>query len=351
MDSEKTDRNTLPAIREKVRFLRQPEAYPDRPEHVETVETHMAWVFLTERHAFKLKKPVRTRYLDFSTVDARRTDCERELKLNRRLAPDVYQQTVPLTIDSSGYLQLGGPETVVDWLVQMRRLPRDRMLDVMIEGDAVTESDVRPAAELLARFYEQSLPADLEADEYRQRLVEGVEENRRELSDPVFDIPHDLATRLLDAQRAFVSIHPALFDERVRLGKIIEAHGDLRPEHICLEPQPVVIDSLEFNRDLRLLDVVSELPFFALECERLGAKWIGEQFLVTYARIAGDRPPWRLLEFYRCWHACTRARIALLHLRDGDVRAPEKWTGRARRYVESAFRFAADDPGTGSGLR
>ena len=113
----------------KLAFLAQRAAYSDRPCRVECIETHMAWVFLTDRHAFKLKKPVRYEFLDFSTVEARRQDCAREIELNRRLAADVYLESVPLSVGADGLLQLGGDGEIVDWLVKMRRLPRERMLD------------------------------------------------------------------------------------------------------------------------------------------------------------------------------------------------------------------------------
>jgi aminoglycoside phosphotransferase family enzyme len=124
-------------LSDRVAFLSCPETYPDPPERVEPIETHMAWVFLSEQHAWKLKKPVRTRSLDFSTVEARRRDCLLEVELNQRLAPGVYQGIVPLTVDASGRLHLAsgsdGPQgAVVDWLVQMRRLPRALMLDARI---------------------------------------------------------------------------------------------------------------------------------------------------------------------------------------------------------------------------
>ena len=93
------------------------------------IETHMSWVYLTDRHAYKLKKPVRYDYLDFSTLEARRQNCEDEIRLNRRLAPDVYLAAIPLTVDAEGGLRLDGTGAVVDWLVKMRRLPADQMMD------------------------------------------------------------------------------------------------------------------------------------------------------------------------------------------------------------------------------
>ena len=109
---------SLPGIAEKVEYLSRARAYPAPTSHVETKETHMAWVFLTDTHAYKLKKPVRYDFLDFSTIEARKRDCEEEVRLNRRLAPDVYLDTLPLTLDPQGALRLGGEGEAVDWLVR-----------------------------------------------------------------------------------------------------------------------------------------------------------------------------------------------------------------------------------------
>jgi aminoglycoside phosphotransferase family enzyme len=122
----------------------------------------------------------------------------------------------------------------------------------------------------------------------------------------------------------------------VEAGRVVEAHGDLRPEHICLEPEPVVIDCLEFNRSLRILDVASELMFLALECERLGARQIGEWIVGKCNEETGDRPPETLLEFYKSYHACIRAQIAVWHLKDDNISNPAVWTEKAKRYLQLA---------------
>jgi aminoglycoside phosphotransferase family enzyme len=129
---------------------------------------------------------------------------------------------------------------------------------------------------------------------------------------------------------------PAIFDARVRSGKIVEGHGDLRPEHICLEDPPVAIDCLEFNRDLRTLDAVSELSFLGLECDRLGAAEVGDYIMMRYSEQTGDRPPLPLLRFYKAFHACVRAKVAVRHLEDKKLTDREHWRARAAQYLELA---------------
>jgi uncharacterized protein len=160
-----------------------------------------------------------------------------------------------------------------------------------------------------------------------------VQANWRELAVPRYHLPLALVESVLTAQMAFLEQEPGLLDSRVQAGRIIEAHGDLRPEHICLEDEPVIIDCLEFNQALRILDTVSELAFLALECERLGAPEVGAGILETYSTAAGDWPPERLLAFYKRYHAGMRAKIAVWHLREPDVRDAAQWTQKAQHYL------------------
>ncbi len=308
----------------------------------------MAWVFLTERRAWKLKKPVRYEFLDFSTLEARRKDCEEELRLNRRLAPNVYYGLAPLTIDPEGEMRLvccgTGYQSVpqqtegeiIDWLVEMRRLPDACFLDRAIANRIVSATDARKVGALLGRFYKQAPPVEMTASGYRKRLADDINANRRELANPDYSLPVDSLQSITEAQLKFLEQKRELFDDRARNGKIIEAHGDLRPEHICLESEPVIIDCLEFNRDFRILDTASELAFLALECERLGAPEVGDQILEACEDETGDRAPAQLMAFYKSYHACLRAKIAVWHLRDHEITDVAKWTGKARHYLSLA---------------
>ncbi|NIM27534.1 MAG: hypothetical protein GTO67_03115 [Gammaproteobacteria bacterium] len=323
----------------KLAFLTQPAAYADATRKVECVETHMAWVFLTDRHAFKLKKPVRYDFLDFSTVEARREDGAREIALNRRLAPDVYLDLVPLTVDAGGRLALAGDGETLDWLVKMRRLPREQMLDWQLEHGNPTADELRPAALLMAGFYRNADALAVAPQTYLSDLHKAVQENTTALSLPDYALPAEVLGRISDGQLRFLDDQGELLRERARAGHIVEGHGDLRPEHICLTDPPVVIDCLEFNREFRIVDPVDELAFLTLECHVLGSAWAGELFLEIYCEITGDRPASRLFEFYKSQRALLRAKLAAWHLRDSEIADAEKWLRRASVYLTLASDF------------
>lgn len=328
----------VPSLADKVAFLRQPGHYPEPTRRVEAVETHMSWVFLTDVFAYKLKKPVRYDYLDFSTLEARHEDCEAELRLNRRLAAEFYLAVVPLLLAADGSLSLHGEGQPAEWLVKMRRLPAERMLDTLIRQRAVTEDSIRSLARTLTVFYAGSAPEPISAEAYRQRLAVKIAEFLRELSRPEFNLPEDRLAHIAQAQSAFLQQHAVCFDERVAQRRIVEGHGDLRPEHVCLLPEPVVVDCLEFKRDFRILDPLDELGYLALECERLGMPEIGPWLLAGYQEASGDRWPAPLLHFYQSYRASLRAELSIWHLLDDGRHPPQKWICTTHEYLDLAER-------------
>ena len=314
----------------KLAFLRASDAFDGV---LEVVETHMSWVFLTERHAFKLKKPVHLPYVDYRTLERRRQSCDNELRLGRRLAANVYESVEPLVATPRG-LATGGTGEIVDWLVVMRRLPRDRLLPQMLARGAATIADADAVGDVLAEFYRGARRTRWNAPEYRRRLREMVVAVGGELA--LRGAPRDVVSRLVRDELAGIEHEAGALDARVAGGRVVDAHGDLRPEHVCLETPPVVIDPLEFDDDLRTLDAASELAFFALECERLGASWFGARVLARYSERTEDRVPAALVTLYRGQHALTRALIALRHVDDVEPPDRPRWRAKADDYLARA---------------
>lgn len=323
-------------IMAKVHFLCRPESYVQPTSSIEIKETHMSYVFLTNAHAWKLKKPVRTEFIDLTSAALRRENCEAEVRLNRRLAQDVYLDVVPLTLDPHGNMHLAGVGESIDWLVQMRRLPANRMLDYAIAHRTVSDLEIRKVGKLLAGFYRGTPPEKMAAAEYNERLAAAVSDIQLELSKPEYELPTKLVDSTATAQLRFIRQRASLLAERVSTGKIIEGHGDLRPEHVCLESNPVIIDCLEFNRELRILDAVSDIAFLMLECDRLNAVQIGDLVLQTYRQETGDAAPDKLVNFYKSLHASQRAKISVWHLKDHEITDRKKWIDRSKSYLEYA---------------
>lgn len=326
----------IPDFAGKLSFLSRAENYPEGTSCVEAIETHMSCVFLTDHYAYKLKKPVRNADVDLRTLSARHHNCEEEVRLNRRLTSEVYHGTVPLRVDANGALNFGTDGEIVDWLVKMRRLPAHRMLDRCLRLGNVAAGDIEALMKRLVAFYRDAPAIAVIAVTYRGQLRDDIIATQRELSQP----EHALACDLLDAiggrQLAVLTDRSAMFDARAQSGRIVEGHGDLRPEHICLESPPQIIDCLEFSQVLRTLDPADELGFLALECERLGAPALREAILQAYRAHSGDAPCEALVHFYQSYRACVRAKLAIRHLHEPSVAQPAAWRVRALDYLTRA---------------
>ncbi len=327
---------------EVVAFLRQPEHYPGRPRRIEVIETHFAWVFLTENEAYKLKKPVRQDRMDYRTIAARRRACRNELRLNRRLAPTVYLGLVPLTRGRDGGLMWGqsGQARIVDWLVRMRRLPAQRMLDRAISARWVRARDLERLALTLTRFFDSAAPKKMSRHRYIARLRERIVQTRRDLCAPDLGLDRNRVEKLTALQLAFVARETTLLGSRA--AHLIDGHGDLRPEHLYLgldSDEPCAIDCLEFDSDLRWLDPAEEMAFLTLECRRLGTKETARVLLSVYRRFTRTPPDDSLMDFYMSLRAMIRAKLAAWHLRDPQF-APRAtlWKSRAESYLADAAR-------------
>jgi aminoglycoside phosphotransferase family enzyme len=319
-----------------VAFLSRGESYPECPAEVTVIATHFSWVFLTDTRAYKLKKPVRGDGFDFRTIEARRRNAVAEVRLNRRLAPDVYLGVVPVVLAPEGGLAIGGAGTPVDWLVEMVRLDAERSLVRLLSRHRVGHAEIEALASRLAGFFATAARAIIPLPLFNRRM-------ERELRDTLVIFRALRQVALLNAAsrsvrrlRSFSRRRCALLRERIQDRLTIDGHGDLRPEHIYLNGGARVIDCLEFRADLRKLDPLNEIAYLALECRRLGSGMIGSRLIRRYRERTGDDAPVELLHFYASLNALIRARISIQHLAEPGARPPAQWVSRAAEYLDIA---------------
>ena len=322
-----------PTLEQKVEFLSRSSAYAQPVTGVIRRETHMSCVFLAGDRVYKLKKPVRFAYLDFSNLGRREGACRAELRLNRRLAPDVYLDVMPLTATPSG-LAMGGDGPIMDWLVVMRRLDEAQTLEHAILEHRVEPWQLDRLIAALIQFYRRAERVFLSPAVHLRDWHQSLSDNLRVLLDPGLGLPSGLVRRVATVQRRFLSRQRKAL--AARLCSIVDGHGDLRPEHIWLGDPVRIIDCLEFNPRLRAVDPFDEIAFLGLECGRLGAAWAGQYIRRGVKRGLLDGLSDDLFLFYRCNRAMLRARLAIAHLMEPKPRTPEKWPRLARTYLAIA---------------
>ena len=315
---------------------------------MQVIETHFAWVFLTVRKAYKLKKPMRQTSMDYRSLAARERGCRNEVTLNRRLAPGIYLRAVPVVRTETGEVALGrarafgarrGKGTVLDWLIEMRRLPAEGMLDRVIAAQRVSRVHLDRLVHALTRFFRRANPRPMSDRAYLKRLQGQIEKNAAELGAPDLGLSRERIESVTRLQLELLGAGPRLLAGRG--GRVRDGHGDLRPEHVYVGGRAgdaCVIDCLEFDPDLRRLDPAEEVAFLALECERLGAPITGSELIERYRASTSDPAPDALMHFYMSRRAATRAKIAAWHLRDEQFAGEHaKWKARAYSYLDDAL--------------
>lgn len=327
-------------------FLCRPAAYPDRPQSIELKETHISWLYLTDRHVYKQKKPVSFEFLDFSTLERRKHFCEQEVMLNQRFSPDVYLGVVPVSCDKAGKYQLKRGQHVVEWVVKMKRLDESSTLENLIQFGSVTASDIQRLAEQLSGFYLAQAPAMIRSEEFLHRLSRHVAANRLDLLGALADDEDAILAAIqfaTNGQLRCLALESEYFVQRVADGRVVDGHGDLRPEHVYFHRSKVeVIDCVEFSAEYRINDVVDELAFLAMECDRLGRPDVGAALFATYSRLGTDEFKPFLAAFYKCYRACVRAKVSALRAAQSKGAERIESVTRSRSYVEAAKRYAEE---------
>jgi len=325
---------------------------------VEHLQTHLSHVFLVGPLAYKLKKPLRFAFVDYSTPEQRRRFCDEEVRLNSPLAPGVYLGVVPVTRAADGRIALHGDGAVVDSVVVMRRLPDERTLESLVCDGRADGAMLRAIAQRIQRFHARA-PSDAEAveraapDAIRQRW----DTNVAELAAVAANLapPEDLEV-LADFGPTFVRRHDSLLRARQRGGRACEGHGDLRADHVYVlaEPLPAVgdvpalpagvyvVDCVEFSRDFRSGDVAADVGFLVMSLEALGRPDLGRGLAGLYAATAADPTLGDVMPLYVAHRAAIRAKVAMLTAREPEVPADERALAveAARDMLALALRHA-----------
>jgi len=334
----------LPDTQARVHCLEEVLKAANPSARIERIETHMSWVLVGETEVLKLKKPIRWPPVDYTTVEARERNARRELRQNRRLAPGVYLGLLALQWHegvlravAEGYCS--PTQATVDWVVVMRRLPRERMLDEVIRRNQLKPADLDALLAVLVPFYRDALRAKMDESDYVARLHHSTRLSFEVLGRREFALPR--LGELFERMDHATTVHEGLLRARVAEGRIVEGHGDLRPEHVCLVDPPMVFDALEFDHRLSDVDPFDEMCFLGLECEVAGDASIGPRLLARMSVALDDRPPQALLHLYTARSALMRARLSAAHLLAAEVREPRLWMPRTHAYLRLARKALA----------
>lgn len=328
-----------------VESLLKPEAYPHNPQGIELVQTQMSFVFLTGDYAFKVKKPVNLGYLDYSTLGKRRFFCNQELDLNRRLAPDVYMEVVPI-VKSRGEISIGGKGEIIEYAVKMKQLPSERTMDNLLIQNKVSEEMAVNVAEKLAAFHEKAkTKPEISAYGKLDTVITNVEENFTQTEKYLdVSIQPQKYHRIKAYTDKFIKTNKLLFQKRVENDRIRDCHGDLHAAHICFSNGIDIYDCIEFNDRFRYCDVASEIAFLAMDMDRYQHADLSQIFVNAYIKLSKDEELLQLLNFYKCYRAYVRGKVESFKLDDPYILEKEQVLTTAQGYFDLACRYTKESP-------
>ena len=311
--------------------LRDPARYPDSAARVELAETHISWVLLTGSFAYKIKKPVNLGFLDFSTLEARRHYCEEELRLNRRTAPELYVAVVPIS-GTSREPAIGGAGAAIEYAVKMRQFDQNRLLDRVAKRGELSYEHVDALARTVAEFHSRidAAPAASEFGNPEHVLAPAMQ-NFDQLAALIKETG-DLAaiSELRNWTRSSYAALAGFLARRKREGYVRECHGDLHLGNIALlQGRPVPFDCIEFNEELRWIDVMSEIAFLVMDLHDHRLPGLAASCLNAYLEATGDYAGLRVLRFYSVYRAMVRAKIACIRAHQSGLAA-----GAAARLLD-----------------
>ena len=317
-----------------------PTSYPEPVTAVQHLQTHISHIFLTDTFVYKIKKPVNFGFLDFTTLEKRRFYCHEELRLNRRLSPDMYLEVVAICRDAAGKVSFNSSSPVLEYAVKMCRMPEERMMSRLLDRGGVTVADIDAIACKVAQFHGEAargngiqLYGTIESirANWRENLQQTMPYLGRTLTEQDHRLISEWALNRLEQDAL-------LFQQRVQDGFIRECDGDLHSENICLNGQVHIFDCIEFNEKFRYSDTAADVAFLAMDLENHGRRDLAERFVDRYELESGDCSLRRVLPLYLANRAFIRGKVESFRLDDPLIDAAEKASAAAR--AQRFFRLA-----------
>jgi aminoglycoside phosphotransferase family enzyme/predicted kinase len=322
--------------------LRAPGAYAHPVDTVEVIETHISSVLLAGDFAYKIKKPVNLGFADFSTLERRRAFCDEEIRLNRRSAPSLYLDVVPVTRSADG-VRIGGDGPVLDYAVRMRRFSADARLDQRARAGTLDAGVIDRLAAAVAAFHARCAPAPDDSAYGTAQTVRAWTTGT--VAQLQAQAPASERQRV-DRLAAWIETEFARCAQRITArraaGFVRECHGDLHLANVALvDGEPVPFDCIEFNPELRFIDVISDVAFTWMDLLDHALPRLAARFLNGYLEANGDHDGVATLRFHAVYRALVRALVATIRAAQLD-HAPEEQARQAaavQRYLEVAERL------------
>ncbi|MDH5219577.1 MAG: AAA family ATPase, partial [Gammaproteobacteria bacterium] len=317
-----------------------PGIYDHPVKECRLIETHISWVILTGDVVYKIKKPVNLGFLDFSTLEKRRHFCDEEVRLNRRLAPDIYLGTIAIS-GTPEHPLLDGQDQPFEYAVKMREFPQEVQLDQLLKRSELGDNHIDQLARVVAHFHQQIAVADENSPfgdqtQIKKAIQDTIDSFRNHLHDPpniqhLNDLEHWIHLQS-DMLASFIK-------SRKQQGFIRECHGDMHLRNLAwFNNSPLIFDCIEFNANLRWNDVISEIAFLVMDLDDRKQPQLAQRFLNSYLELTGDYNGLRIFSFYLTYRALVRGMVSAIRADQENINEKEKHG--AEKEVTEYLRLA-----------
>jgi uncharacterized protein len=325
--------------------LQQPITYPDNVNSVKTIITAVSVVFLTGNYAYKINKPLNLEFLDFSTLEKRKEQCEKELKYNSLISPELYEEVIKITKSKDGKISINGEGEVIEYAVKMKQMDPNATMNLMLTKNNVTKETINLLAEKIFNFHKIA-PTNEKISYYGNLEIiqfnwdENFEQTEKYKENIISEKGFSVIKQKVNQ---FIENNNEIFSSRVEKNKIKHCHGDFHSGNVfIINDQPIIFDGIVFNERFPNSDIIAEIAFMAMDLEFHGKEDFSNTFIQKYKELSKDEDIDKLLTFYKCYRAYIRGKISCFTTEDKNlsVEKKHKVVNEAKRYFELAKDYA-----------
>lgn len=328
--------------RDQINTLKKKCLFPDTCKNSSLTETHISWVLLTDNYAFKIKRPVKFSFLDFSTLEKRKFFCNKELELNSRLAPEMYIRVIPIKNDVLQTKENNKDDDIIDYAVQMKRMDNAREMDKLLKKNKVKESQLEKLAKKIASFHKNTdiIKGAFDTNGFQEEYSDilSVLDN---INIKIEKSLKDKVNHCIEKSNKYLNKIRSYNNERIINGFLRDCHGDLNASNIFLYSDPVIFDCIEFNEAFRHIDILNEIAFLCVDIDFYAGKNLSDAFYKSYLQAFGmeeDEISKGLFYFYKSYRANIRAKVTLISMNEHpDDKEKLK---HAKKYIELMNKYA-----------
>ncbi len=325
-----------------VEALLKTDSYPEETNKIELIQTHISFVFLTDKFVYKVKKAVNFGFLDFSTLENRYLYCRKELEINRRLCPQIYLEVVPL--NQKIKIKIKGEGKIIEYALKMMRLPQERIMTLLLKEGKVYKETIDEIAKVISQFHVNA-QTNLEISQFGtiKIIKTNWDENFSQTTKYIDQTIPKITFQFIQTKiNTFIEKNKALFEDRIANNRIRDCHGDLHSGNIFITDQICIFDAIEFNDRFRYSDIAADVAFLSMDLDFQQRPDLSNYFLERYLVYSQDKKLMQLLTFYKCYRAYVRGKVISFKLNDTNIKQTEKTSAikDAQAYFKLANEYA-----------